>query len=210
MAAIKPVLKASASAARPHLRQRLQLRMPPRLAWETSRLGRRLGWPSAIGAACLALAAFAVQQSGALAARQQQLAVQLATAAKQAALPHTPVSADGDADSLAAFHAYLPAHDTIPEQLQQLLAVAQKSGVTLAKADYKPQEDSGAAFLRYQIALPVKAEYAQLQDFIVNALQELPTLTLDSVIFKREQIEAGEIEARIQFMLLVKKPEVRP
>ncbi|MDN2708178.1 type 4a pilus biogenesis protein PilO [Janthinobacterium sp. SUN118] len=206
MAAIKPVFKANTPLARP----RLQLRMPPRLAWEAARLGRRLGWPSAIGAACLALAAFAVQQGGALAARQQQLAAQLATAAKQAALPQAPASTDGDADSLAAFHAYLPAHDSIPEQLQQLLAVAQKSGVTLAKADYKPQEDGNMAFLRYQITLPVKAEYMQLQTFIVDALQELPTLTLDSVIFKREQIEAGEIEARIQFILLVKKPEVRP
>ena len=51
--------------------------------------------------------------------------------------------------------------------------------------------------------------FAQLQTFIVDALQALPTLTLDSVLFKREQIEAGEIDARIQFILLVKKAEVR-
>ena len=205
MAAIKPVFKAGAPVARP----RLQLRMPPRLAWEAQRLWHMLGWPSAIGATCLALAAFAVQQGDALGTRQQQLAAQLATAARQAALPPTPVTLDADADSLAAFHAYLPAHDSIPDQLKALLEVAQKSGVTLAKADYKPQEDGNTAFLRYQITLPVKAEYAQLQTFIVDALQALPTLTLDSVLFKREQIEAGEIDARIQFILLVKKAEVR-
>lgn len=205
MAAIKPVLKAGT----PVTRARLQLHMPPRLAWEAQRLWRMLGWPSAIGAACLALAAFAVQQGDALGTRQQQLAAQLATAARQAALPPAPVTLDADADSLAAFHAYLPAHDSIPDQLKALLEVAQKSGVTLAKADYKPQEDGNPAFLRYQITLPVKAEYAQLQTFIVDALQALPTLTLDSVLFKREQIEAGEIDARIQFILLVKKAEVR-
>lgn len=205
MAAIRPVLKANVPLARP----RLQLRMPPRLQWEARRLWRTLGWPSAIGAACLALAAFAMQQGDALAARQQQLAAQLAAAAKQAALPPAAVTLDAEADSLTAFHAYLPAHDSIPEQLKTLLEVAQKSGVTLAKADYKPQEDGNTAFLRYQITLPVKAEYAQLQAFIVDALQELPTLTLDSVLFKREQIEAGEIDARIQFILLVKKAEVR-
>ena len=205
MAAIKPVFKAGAPVARP----RLQLRMPPRLQWEAQRLWRTLGWPCAIGAACLALVAFAVQQGDALGTRQQQLAAQLTTAARQAALPPTPVTLDADADSLAAFHAYLPAHDSIPDQLKALLEVAQKSGVTLAKADYKPQEDGNTAFLRYQITLPVKAEYAQLQTFIVDALQALPTLTLDSVLFKREQIEAGEIDARIQFILLVKKAEVR-
>lgn len=207
MAAIKPVFKAGAPAARP----RLQLHMPPRMAWEAQRLWRMLGWPSAIGAAGLALAAFAMQQGEALAGRQQPLRSQLAVMAKQAALPPAPVTldADADAESLAAFLAYLPAHDSIPEQLKALLEVAQKSGVTLAKADYKPQEDGNTAFLRYQITLPVKAEYAQLQTFIVDALQTLPTLTLDSVLFKREQIEAGEIDARIQFILLVKKAEVR-
>ena len=201
MAAIKPALKASAPVARP--------RLPPRLQWEAQRLWRTLGWPCAIGAACLALAAFALRQGDALAARQQQLAAQLAAAARQSALPPTAITLDADADSLAAFHAYLPAHDSIPDQLKALLEVAQKSGVTLAKADYKPQEDGNTAFLRYQITLPVHAEYAQLQTFIVDALQVLPTLTLDSVLFKREQIEAGEIDARIQFILLVKKAEVR-
>lgn len=206
MAAIKPVLTVQARPAR----SRLQLRMPPRLRWEAQRLWRQLGWPCAIGAASLALAVVAVQQGEALALRQQQLTAQLAAAARQSAMPSTASTLDADADSLAAFHAYLPRHDSIPEQLKTLLEVAQKSGVTLAKADYKPQEDGNAAFLRYQITLPVKAEYAQLQAFIVDALQELPTLTLDSVLFKREQIEAGEIDARIQFILLVKKPEVRP
>ncbi|NVI80146.1 type 4a pilus biogenesis protein PilO [Janthinobacterium sp. BJB401] len=205
MAAIKPVFKAGTPVARP----RLQLRMPPRLAWEVQRLGRTLGWPSALGAACLALAAFAMQQGDALAERQRQLAAQLASAARQSALPQATITLDADADSLAAFHAYLPAHDSIPDQLKALLEVAQKSGVTLAKADYKPQEDGNTAFLRYQITLPVRAEYAQLQTFIVDALQALPTLTLDSVLFKREQIEAGEIDARIQFILLVKKAEAR-
>ncbi|MGK5051206.1 type 4a pilus biogenesis protein PilO [Janthinobacterium sp. RB2P8] len=205
MAAIKPVLKTNASLVSP----RLQLRLPPRLQWQAQRLWRIVGWPSVIGATCLALAAFAVQQGDALDARQQQLAAQLATAARQSALLPAPITLDADADSLAAFHAYLPAHDSIPDQLKALLEVAQKSGVTLAKADYKPQEDGNTAFLRYQITLPVKAEYAQLQTFIVDALQALPTLTLDSVLFKREQIEAGEIDARIQFILLVKKAEVR-
>lgn len=205
MAAIKPVLTAHPRAARP----RWQLRMPPRLQWEAQRLWRKLGWPCAIAAACLALAAVAIQQGEALAVRQQQLTTQLAAAARQSAQPPATATLDAEADSLAAFHAYLPAHDSIPEQLKTLLDVAQKNGVTLAKADYKPQEDGNAAFLRYQIILPVKAEYAQLQAFVVDALQELPTLTLDSVLFKREQIEAGEIDARIQFILLVKKTEVR-
>lgn len=179
----------------------------PRLAWQARRLWRRLGWPVALGAAALALAALALQQSGVLLERQQVLARQLAAAAKLAATP-APALAD-DADGIAAFYAYLPAHDSIPDQLKDLVEVARNSGVTLAKAEYKPQIENNAAFLRYQITLPVKAEYANVQSFIIGALKALPTLTLESVLFKREQIEAGEVEARIQFVLLVKKMEVR-
>ncbi|HEU4844719.1 MAG TPA: hypothetical protein VFT05_10680, partial [Burkholderiaceae bacterium] len=104
----------------------------------------------------------------------------------------------------AAFYAYLPGHDTIPDQLGELARVAQASGVTLAKAEYKAEQDSQASFLRYQITLPVRAEFTSVQNFIVGALQAVPALTLDSVAFKRDQIETGEVEARIQFVLLVR------
>ncbi len=188
---------------------RLPANLGPRLSWEMRRLWRRLGWAAATGLACLAVAGLALQQSGSLLKRQQILLAELAEAGKAAAA--APVAAPpGDAQGLAAFYAYLPDHEAIPEQLKDLVDVAQKSEVTLVKAEYKAQPETNAAFLRYQITLPVKAEYANVQAFIVNALQALPTLTLDSVIFKREQIEAGDVEARIQFILLVKKARGRP
>ncbi len=199
MAAIKSglALKAPRSSAN----------LGARARWEARRLGRRLGWAAGAGLLGLALALLASWQGAALERRQHTLTEQLKTAALKAAA--TPASAevepDQDARQLAAFYAYLPAHDAIPDQLKELVRVAQQTGVTLVKAEYKAQPELNAAFLRYQITLPVKADYAAVQSFIVNALQGLPTLTLDSVIFKREQIEAGEIEARIQFILLVKK-----
>ncbi|MFM9436585.1 hypothetical protein ACFDR9_003670 [Janthinobacterium sp. CG_23.3] len=180
-----------------------------RLSWQAQRCWRRFGWAGAGGAAALALAALALLQTPALVARQQTLTLQLAAAGKAAAIA-AALPPPGGADGVAAFYAYLPAHDAIPEQLKELVAVARKSDVTLVKAEYKPQMEGNAAFLRYQITLPVKADYANVQSFIVAALQALPTLTLESVLFKREQIEAAEIEARIQFILLVKKPEARP
>ncbi|MES2742568.1 MAG: hypothetical protein V4754_16715 [Pseudomonadota bacterium] len=177
-----------------------------RLRWQLGRLGRRLGWGAGAGLLGLTLALLAALQGAALERRQLALAGRLQTAAQSAA-PAEP-EPDQDARQLAAFYAYLPAHDAIPDQLKELVRVAGQSGVTLAKAEYKAQPETQAAFLRYQITLPVKADYAAVQSFIVNALQGLPTLTLDAVTFQREQIEAGEVEARIQFILLVKKAGV--
>lgn len=189
----------------------IKLNLPPnlgnRLLWQTRRQLRRIGAGAIAGAACILLAALAQWHSTQLAQQQAVLARQLSAAAKAAALPPAPVATE--AAGVAAFHAYLPPHDTIPDLLKDMVKVAQQNGITLAKAEYKPQADTKAGFLRYQITLPVKADFANLQGFIINALQTLPTLTLESVAFKRDQIESGEIEARIQFALLVRQQEVR-
>ena len=179
-------------------------RLGPRLAWEARRVGRRLGWGAALGLAALALAALAGWQAEAELQRQRLLGAQIAAARVAKPQPLSDAASD-TAAGVAAFYAYLPAHDAIPEQLKQLVAIAAKNGVVLAKADYKAQPEENADFMRYQITLPIKADYAKIQGFLVGALRGLPTLTLDAVLFKRERIESGEVEAQVQFKLLVKK-----
>ncbi|MCU6496447.1 type 4a pilus biogenesis protein PilO [Rugamonas sp. A1-17] len=193
MAAIK-------SGALPKLK--LAPNLAPRLAWQTRRLLRQTGPGAVAGIACALLAVLAQWHATQLDQSQATLTRQL-NAAARAAVPHTP--APTAAGGVAAFYAYLPAHDAIPDQLKELVKVAQQSGIALTKAEYKPEMDAKAGFLRYRITLPVKADYASVQAFIIGALQALPTLTLDSVAFKREQIESGEIDARIQFVLLVRQ-----
>lgn len=175
-----------------------------RIGWEARRLGARLGWGAAVGACALMLASACAWQSQRLEARQQELAQQIA-AARWARPAVQRVALPDGARRLTAFYAYLPAHETIPDLLKQLVAVAAKNQVVLAKADYKAQAEDGADFMRYQITLPIKADYAKVQAFIVGALHDMPALTLDAVTFKREQIDTGEVEARVHFNLLVRK-----
>jgi Tfp pilus assembly protein PilO len=190
---------------------RFKLKIAPnlvlRLTWQARRLLRQAGAGAIGGVACSALAVLALWHTSQLDQRQTSLASQLNAAARVAAAPRAPVATE--ADGVAAFHAYLPPHDTIPDLLKELVRVAQQNGIALSKAEYKPEQDDKAGFLRYRIALPVKAEFASVQGFLVDSLQALPTLTLESVAFKREQIASGEVEARIQFMLLVRRQERR-
>ncbi len=175
-----------------------------RVAWEARRIGERLGWGAAVGACALAAAILCAWQAQRLEARQLELAQAISTA--RAARPaQQRVALPDGARRVAAFYAWLPAHEAIPDLLKQLVDVAVKNGVVLAKADYKAQAEDGAAFMRYQITLPIKADYARVQAFIVGALRDMPALTLDSVTFKREQIDSGEVEARVHFNLLVRK-----
>jgi hypothetical protein len=180
-----------------------------RLLWQARRVWQQLGWAAAIGIACVLLALLAWWQTQASMRHQQALTLQLQAA--KATAPVKPMVTIDQTDEaqvarqLSAFYAYLPAHEAIPDQLKRLITLAQKAGVTLAQADYKVQPEAEAGFLRFQIILPVKAEYRNIQSFMQSAFQELPTLTLESIAFKREKIESNAVEARIQYLLLVKK-----
>jgi hypothetical protein len=189
------------------LKPKIAPNLAPRLAWQARRLLRQAGAGAIIGAVCATLALLALWHTSQLDQRQAALARQLNAAVRAAAAPRAPAATE--ADGVAAFHAYLPPHDAIPDQLKELVRIARQSGIALSKAEYKPEQDDKAGFLRYRITLPVKAEFASVQSFLIDALQALPTLTLESVAFKREQIASGEVEARIQFMLLVRRQERR-
>lgn len=189
------------------LKLKLAPNLPRRLAWEARRMIRLTGSGAVIGIGCVLLALLAQWHATQLEQRRTTLAAQLNIAARTAAAPEAPVVTT--ASGVAAFFDHLPPHDAIPDQLKELVRVAQQNNIPLAKAEYKPEQDGNAGFLRYRITLPVKADFANVQSFLITALQTLPTLTLESVAFKREQIEAGEVEARIQFVLLVRRQEER-
>lgn len=189
------------------LKLKIAPNLAPRLAWQARRLLRQCGAGAIAGVACALLALLAQWHAAQLDQQRVSLGAQLNAAARTAALPEAPVVTS--AGGVAAFFDHLPPHDAIPDQLKELVRVAQQSGIALAKAEYKPEQDANAGFLRYRITLPVKADFTRVQSFLITALQTLPTLTLESVAFKREQIEAGEVEARIQFVLLVRRQEER-
>jgi hypothetical protein len=189
------------------LKMKIAPNLARRLGWEARRLARRTGAGAITGIGCALLALLAQWHSTQLDAQRIALTAQLNAAARTAATPPAPVVTT--ASGVAAFFDHLPPHDAIPDQLKELVRVARQSGIALTKAEYKPEQDANAGFLRYRVTLPVKADFAKVQSFLITALQALPTLTLESVAFKRERIEAGEVEARIQFVLLVRRQEER-
>lgn len=189
------------------LRLPLPAQPAARADWEARRLLRRLGWPALLAASCLAVACAGWWHAQTMAAQQVLLLARIAAASSTPAVPASPPP-DTD-ERIKPTQASLPPHEALPEQLQLLMQVARDSGISLAKADYKPQQEVRANVLRYQITLPVKAKFSNVQRFIVNALQSMPTLTLESVTFRRERIESGTVEARIQLVLLVRKAITR-
>lgn len=178
--------------------------------WEAGRLVRGLGVAGLAGlmlaVAALALGGYARN----MAARQAEIVKQVEQARQVLArAPLQPV-ADDPEKKLAAFYAYLLPHDDIPEQVKRLINLSEEENVSLLQGEYKAQREAGAGFLRFRIILPIKGDYGAIQSFLLRALKENKTLALESVAFRRERIEAHEVEARIQFVLFTREQQSAP
>ncbi len=119
--------------------------------------------------------------------------------------PRLPLSISV-AQDLEKFQNYLLPHEDIPDTLRDLIILAQDQQLMLARGEYKSQVDARGQFLRYQMTLPVLGDAKAVEKFILSALAQHKTLSLDSVQFKRERIESKDVEAKIEWTLLTTLP----
>lgn len=98
--------------------------------------------------------------------------------------------------------------ETTNAQIRALLDFAANSGVVVVQADYRRVADSQRAYSQLQIALPVKADYLALRKFIYSVLSEMPALSLDQLIVKRDQANGAQIDAQMVFSLWQRMPQV--
>ncbi|MDB5814668.1 MAG: hypothetical protein JWM03_323 [Rhodocyclales bacterium] len=101
---------------------------------------------------------------------------------------------------------------TTNAQLRVLLDFAANNGVNVVQADYRRITDvranSQVAYSQLQISLPVKADYPSLRRFIYTALAQMPALSLDQLIVKREQSTGAQLDAQLVLSLWQKAPRV--
>ena len=76
------------------------------------------------------------------------------------------------------------------------------------QADYRRIADAQKGYTQLQIGLPVKADYLSLRRFIFSALSEMPALSLDQLIIKREQANGTQVDAQLVWSLWQKLPTV--
>ena len=84
-----------------------------------------------------------------------------------------------------------------------LFDLAANQQITLSRGEYRMQADDAGGFLRYRISLPVKGQAAAIQGFVEQGLLRNRSLAFESVQFKRDKIESANVEARIQWTLVV-------
>lgn len=186
--------------------------------WELRRavraFSRRLGLAGWLllgcGVAAAAALAVAQRQAGVIAALDARLADATARrgASALSAKP-APVATAGRAaaqGNLDAFDRILLPHDDIPLVVEDILRLADESGLSIKRGDYRPQADVAGAFLRYRMTLPVKGAAPAIHRFLQASLRAQKTLALESVQFKRDRIDSPEVEARVQWAIFTRLP----
>jgi len=118
----------------------------------------------------------------------------------------TPPTAESGRDRLAAFQSYLLPNEDIPNVLQDILQLAAAENLSISHGEYKPQINLQGQFMRYEMTLPVKGDMPSILHFMQAALIKQKNLALESVQFKRERVEANEVEARIQWVVVTTVP----
>ncbi|MGF6349818.1 hypothetical protein [Variovorax sp. W2I14] len=138
--------------------------------------------------------------------REQRIGLRAMDAAAETgeSLPR-PVA---ELSNLQKFEQVLPAHDDIPEVLERLFELGVEEKLVLSRGEYRAQNDEVGQFVRYRMTMPIKGNAPAVQRFLERALAGNRSLVFESVQFKRDRIQAEQIEAIVQWTLITGWPAV--
>lgn len=172
------------------------------LMWHAHQWGRRLGRTGLAGLLILVVAALihfgrTVPLEAETAVLETRLS-RLQADATRVVPRAVSVPASGFIDTLPA----TTAAATVIGQLEQL---ARAHNLQLLRGQYTQTPVPGTSLLRWQVSLPIKADYPRLIVFIADSLQAQPTLALDDLKLKRETIETPTLDADLRFNLYLRE-----
>ncbi|MDP5241116.1 hypothetical protein Q9Q94_16360 [Uliginosibacterium sp. 31-16] len=174
------------------------------------------GWAGVIGMA-LVMFATAFDFSGnrdrkaelaGITSQRAELAMQLRSGTQSEASPR---------EILARFYQGFPAANNLPEILLQLDASARKQGLAPRRADYGDSAENGielngeardsirgADTRRVRISMPVKGSYSALRAWLIDALETVPTLSIEAIELQRPNIQQTELDAQVRLVVYLR------
>jgi Tfp pilus assembly protein PilO len=168
-----------------------------RLNLYVAKLALLLGAPGIVGIGLLVfLAAFYFSALRPEQARLGELRQELAQA--QQRKTQTVARPQSSTEKLASFYAAFPGNEELPDLLGKIFASAKRQGLRLEQGEYRVVGGAGSALAQFQITLPVRGTYPQIRKFVDGALEDVPTLSLDSIHFERQKVADTTVEAKVR------------
>lgn len=164
------------------------------------------GWAGVLGIGlCVFAVSFDLTGNRALADEADQLRREARSLAKTQR-QHRRVPEVSERERLAAFYAGLPLAERLPELLLRLHGHALARGVPTDKADYRVQAVAGTPLEQVSLELPVRASYPAIRQWLDDVRAGMPELALDDLAFRRADIGKPDIEARVRFVIFLRRP----
>lgn len=168
----------------------------------------RLGWPGLAGVVLLLAGAVyglgwimpASQHRDQVRERAVRAAAQLNRPPDQGAVQQNTEPSE------RTIYQRLTAEDAVSTSIERIYAAAAAEQIALDRGEYAHTAVANTRLARYQIVLPVKADYGRIRRFMATALTDVPGLTLDDLSLQRKNIGEAEVEARVQFSLYLVRP----
>ena len=175
------------------------------ILWTLRRQGRRLAWQGQLGlaliVASLMAAAFLVFPM-----RAESLAIrESAQALRENVAVRNDMRQQADpAAQLGEFYKAFPGPDFLADSLQKIYAAALDNEIILNQGDYTLAEPESGLLQRYEVALPLRAKYAQVRNFLAQILGEKKNIALLGLSLTRGSATDGDMDVQLRFAVYVK------
>lgn len=97
----------------------------------------------------------------------------------------------------------MPSGRTLPQWLSRMFAIARELNVVLDIGEYRYSHGKDEPFGRYQIEVPMNADYPTLRVFLAKVMNEMPFIALDDLSISRGEVSGAVVEARVKMTLFL-------
>jgi hypothetical protein len=125
------------------------------------------------------------------------------TAQRQAQVQR-PQASEEKAQRMAAFYAALPEATEAVEAIGVLNDAALRHKVSIVTAEYRVTRAGAGPLLRYQVSVPLRADYVHLHAWLSEVMNALPNAALDDISFKRDDAGVELLDARVRFTVFLR------
>jgi type II secretory pathway component PulM len=106
----------------------------------------------------------------------------------------------------AAFYAALPDSSDTLHAVAVLNRAAKAGAFSLSNGEYRMARQGSGALLRYQITVPMRADYPHVRAWLAQVLNQLPNAALDEISLKREDAASAVLDAKLRLTLFMRAP----
>jgi hypothetical protein len=112
-----------------------------------------------------------------------------------------PMTDDAQAAQQLMKISYAPSE--VSTTLLLIQQIAKAKGIVLSQSEFQTSNEGHGSLRQVQVTLPVRCTYLQLRDFTTTLLRQLPGVSLDQVVLKRDNVAQAQADIRLKLSIWV-------